>query len=364
MTLHEKRYQVFISSSFEDLKEERRAVQDVIINTGDFPVQMESFPAADEDQFEFIKSLIDRCDYYVLVIAGRYSTVVEDGMSYTEKEYRYAVSKGVPILVMVHDKRGSISHDKSEKTEEGSERLERFIEEASKGRLRKNWDTTDSLKLAVREALDHAKATKPRVGWVRGDQVPSREILEELNDVRKESARLRDRLGDSAINLRLPEIPSIEELLEIDLVPNTSNSSASLSSYATIRCSWIAVFPLFLNNMEWVQNEYFGHISYFVQEEDSCVKIGSALAAEVSKIDTDKRFKIKNITLKKLSSYFIECGFMRRPGEEEPFTDIAEKIARRQMVAIKPVANFEVVTGDLTAMMQELDLLSGDLIPF
>jgi len=127
MALQAKRYQVFISSTFEDLKEERRAVQDVIISTGDFPVQMESFPAADEDQFEFIKSLIDHCDYYVLIIAGRYGTVAEDGMSYTEKEYRYAVSKGVPVLVMIHNNRGSIAADKSEKTEESKEYLEHFI---------------------------------------------------------------------------------------------------------------------------------------------------------------------------------------------------------------------------------------------
>jgi hypothetical protein len=96
--MHEKRYSIFISSTYEDLKVERLAVQDVVISAGDFPVQMESFPAADEDQFEFIKSLIDKCDYYVLIVAGRYGTLAEDGMSYTEKEYRYAASKGITVL--------------------------------------------------------------------------------------------------------------------------------------------------------------------------------------------------------------------------------------------------------------------------
>lgn len=72
--VHDKRYQVLISLTFRDLREERRAVQDVIISTGDFPVQMESFPSADEDQFDFIKSLIDKGDYYVHIIAGRYGS--------------------------------------------------------------------------------------------------------------------------------------------------------------------------------------------------------------------------------------------------------------------------------------------------
>lgn len=104
-----KRYQVFISSTYEDLVSERRGVQDVVISNGDFPVQMESFPAADEDQFEFIKTLIDQCDYYILIIAGRYGNVAEDGISYTHKEFRYAASKGIPILVMVHADRSKIS---------------------------------------------------------------------------------------------------------------------------------------------------------------------------------------------------------------------------------------------------------------
>jgi len=51
---------------------------------------MEAFPAADEEQFEFIKRLIDQTDYYVLLLGGRYGTISPDGYSYTEKEYRYA----------------------------------------------------------------------------------------------------------------------------------------------------------------------------------------------------------------------------------------------------------------------------------
>ena len=171
--MHNKRYSVFISSTFEDLKEERQAVQDVLISAGDFPVQMESFPAADENQFAFIKTLIDKCDYYVLIIGGRYGTPADDGMSYTEKEYRYAVSVGVPVLVMLHGDRGSIPANKSEDSPAGKARLSDFAAEAQTTRIRKTWTTRDGLKLAVREALDHAKATKPSIGWVRGDTLTS-----------------------------------------------------------------------------------------------------------------------------------------------------------------------------------------------
>ncbi|QLQ19617.1 MAG: DUF4062 domain-containing protein [Exiguobacterium profundum] len=64
-----KKFQVFISSTYEDLIEERKSVEETIIRSGDIPVGMEAFPAADDEQFEFIKTIIDACDYYVLIIA-------------------------------------------------------------------------------------------------------------------------------------------------------------------------------------------------------------------------------------------------------------------------------------------------------
>lgn len=52
----EKKYQVFISSTYEDLKEERKKVQDTILSMNQFPVGMEIFSAADEEQWEKSKS--------------------------------------------------------------------------------------------------------------------------------------------------------------------------------------------------------------------------------------------------------------------------------------------------------------------
>jgi Domain of unknown function (DUF4062) len=116
-----------------------------VISAGDFPVQMESFPAADEDQFEFIKALIDKCDYYVLIVAGRYGHPADNGMSYTEKEYRYAVSRGIPVLVMLHGDSDNIPAKKSEDSVEGKNRLAAFVAEVQTNRLRKTWTTPDAL---------------------------------------------------------------------------------------------------------------------------------------------------------------------------------------------------------------------------
>ena len=89
----DKRYQVFISSTYSDLKEERSRVMKSIMDMDCIPAGMELFPAVDEEQFEFIKRIIDDSDYYILIIGGRYGSMTENGISYTEMEFDYAMSK-------------------------------------------------------------------------------------------------------------------------------------------------------------------------------------------------------------------------------------------------------------------------------
>src|SRR4051794_35054859 len=100
--MQDKRYQVFVSSTYIDLKEERRAVTEAIMEMDHFPAGMELFPAFDEEQFSFIKKIIDDSDYYILIVGGRYGSVDENGISYTEKEFDYAVSQGIKVIVLIH----------------------------------------------------------------------------------------------------------------------------------------------------------------------------------------------------------------------------------------------------------------------
>ncbi|WP_339761026.1 DUF4062 domain-containing protein [uncultured Sulfitobacter sp.] len=203
--MSDKKFQVFISSTYEDLKDERKAVEQTIIRAGDFPVGMEAFPAADEEQFEFIKTVISQCDYYILLIAGRYGSLASDGKSYTEKEYAYTVEIGVPVLVMLRDDRGDLPVSRTETNAESRDKLEQFIQTASTGRVRKGWTSIDGLKLAVREALDHAKATKQRPGWIRGDQSSSTDTLEKLVSLQEQNEKLKQALQDALPANILPE---------------------------------------------------------------------------------------------------------------------------------------------------------------
>nr|VFK57841.1 MAG: protein of unknown function (DUF4062) [Candidatus Kentron sp. TUN]VFK66801.1 MAG: protein of unknown function (DUF4062) [Candidatus Kentron sp. TUN] len=82
------KYQIFVSSTYEDLKPERDQVIKAVLEMGHIPVGMEMFSAGDEQQWDVIKKQIDQSDYYVVLIAHRCGSM-DGSISYTEKEYDY-----------------------------------------------------------------------------------------------------------------------------------------------------------------------------------------------------------------------------------------------------------------------------------
>lgn len=205
--LDEKRYQVFVSSTFTDLKEERDKVLQAILELRAFPAGMELFPAADEEQFDFIKREIDSSDYYVVIIGGRYGSVAPDGLSYTEKEYDYARATGKPVLAFIVQDLGKLIADRVEKSEQLRDKLRLFTEKAKSGKLVKFFSNPDELKAAVLISLPSQFNLRPMRGWVRAGQA-SREILEKVTtlqerviDLEAENAQLRAAQQDSSAQL-------------------------------------------------------------------------------------------------------------------------------------------------------------------
>src|SRR5215213_4894298 len=124
----DKRYQVFVSSTFKDLQEERQEVMQALLEQDCIPSGMELFPAANEDQWSLIKSVIDDCDYYIVIVGGRYGSLGSQGLSYTEMEYRYAVERGKPVIAFLHKSPGDLPANKTEESTEGRQKLSEFRE--------------------------------------------------------------------------------------------------------------------------------------------------------------------------------------------------------------------------------------------
>lgn len=192
-----KKYQIFISSTYEDLKEERRKVQDTILSMYQFPVGMEMFSAADEEQWEIIQETIDSSDYYVLIIGYRYGSVIEvgkdAGISYTQKEFRYAVSQGIPILAfLVDEKNVAVIPDKMEQVANKKNKLEAFKKEVMKGRVVEWWISKDDLANKVMNSLNKQINRGKRPGWIRADILNLEETQNGILELNREIRKLRE----------------------------------------------------------------------------------------------------------------------------------------------------------------------------
>lgn len=188
----DKRYQVFVSSTYADLKDERSKVIQTLMEMDCIPAGMELFPAMDEEQFEFIKKIIDDCDYYLLILGARYGSIAEeDGLSFTEKEFRYAKEKGMKIIALVHGEPDQLPVAKTDKNPDLYKKLVAFRNDVCTNRLVKFWHS--SIELPGLVALNLPKTIKayPAIGWIRGDGVTSNKALTELLSLKQENEELR-----------------------------------------------------------------------------------------------------------------------------------------------------------------------------
>jgi hypothetical protein len=101
---------------------------------------------------------------------------------------------------------------KSELDATSRQKLQEFREEVSKGRLVKFWNSASELPGLVALSLSRTIKTYPAVGWVRANQMPTTELLSEINDLRKRNAELESEVRA----LRGKQLINIENLASFD----------------------------------------------------------------------------------------------------------------------------------------------------
>ena len=109
--MNQVKYQIFVSSTYNDLVGARDKVANTILSLYHFPIGMEMFSADDDEQWDVIKETIDFSDYYILILGHRYGSETKEGISYTEKEFEYAKEKDVPILSFIRDRKAPTTPD-------------------------------------------------------------------------------------------------------------------------------------------------------------------------------------------------------------------------------------------------------------
>jgi hypothetical protein len=266
----EKRYQVFISSTFDDLKIERQNVLKAILELDNMPAGMELFPATDSDAWGLIKDVIDASDYYILVIGGRYGSLDSTGISYTEKEYEYAIEKHKPIIPLLHKKPDNLPRGKTETDEEAWKKLTCFRKKVEAAHTCVYWENPDELKSLLIVGLTKTIKTKPAIGWVRADRITSEDTLKEILELRKRNQELENLIKSETFT-----------------APKGTENLIQGEDTLEVHCSFVAKIPDIKN--------YFGYreVNYTGKMYVTWNKIWAAISPSL--INEASSFEIKTV---------------------------------------------------------------------
>jgi hypothetical protein len=197
-----KRLQVFVSSTFSDLREERQAAVEAILSAGHIPAGMELFSAGDESQMEVIKQWIDESDVYLLILGGRYGSIdPRSGKSYTQLEYEYALRESKLLFACVIKdaalearvrKHGMEMLDKHRKEWDA-------FRELVQSKIVEFWEDSKDIRIAIANKLGQLSRREDLVGWVRAHQEANLPALSnEIARLSKENADLRSQLSTNS----------------------------------------------------------------------------------------------------------------------------------------------------------------------
>jgi len=242
----DRRYQVFISSTFTDLVDERREVMQALLEMDCLPAGMELFPAANEDQWTLIKGVIEQSDYYLVILGGRYGSVTAEGISYTEKEYDYAVERGIPVMGFVPADADGIPVGKTDKNEAAAEKLAEFRAKVQR-RMTKDWKNADDLGSKVTRGLLHLIKTHPRPGWVRGDQAMTPETRAQIAELRAKIAEFEKEEAESSAASPVGMDESFahgQEQVEVVLTHKGRDSFRTLAEEGKLAYTWDEIMEI------------------------------------------------------------------------------------------------------------------------
>jgi hypothetical protein len=187
-----RKYHIFISSTPDDLKNERIALTRLIWEMGHIPVCLDDFDITNEDDRRVIKRLIGDCDYFLALTAHKYGPVV-DGSSGTEMEYACAIKLGIPVLGLIIGEKARWKESKWEQDAALVSALDDY-----KRRLQAHphifWTNGQDLKQKAREILAQEMFLNTRNGWTVGDALAGPPAINVMSRLIAENEDLKRQL--------------------------------------------------------------------------------------------------------------------------------------------------------------------------
>ena len=201
-----KKLQLFISSTYEDMKIERQAAVAAILAAGHIPAGMELFTAGDKSQIETIRNCIYESDVFMLILGGRYGSIEpESQKSYIHLEYELAESLKKPLFAIIMDENALEEKVRREgiaiveRAQFG--KYENFRDKVKSKMVRFFRDEKD-IRLAILEKLNEISNLPNLSGWIRAEEA---DVLKEQNDLLNNRIKDYDK-GEFILGLHFEEL--------------------------------------------------------------------------------------------------------------------------------------------------------------
>jgi hypothetical protein len=188
------KYHIFIGSTLDDLKSERKELPRIVMELGHIPVMADHLELDSRNAQMLLQKTIEECDYFIALVAHKYQKN-DETVNPLLAEYSIAVKKGIPVLALIIDDKARWKPVKKETDIALIRKLNNLKAKLRDGAF-ETWQTTPDLCQKAQTLLAQEFTVNPQPGWVREDRAIDPSVANELSRLCSENSFLRRHYGN------------------------------------------------------------------------------------------------------------------------------------------------------------------------
>jgi len=197
------KYHIFVGSTLDDLKNERKEISRIIMELGHVPVMADYLDGDARNNQKLLQKIIEECDYFIALAANKYSA--PDGeVTPLVTQCSIAAKKGIPVLALIIDEKARSKPAKKEKDPALIGKLDELKAKLREGPY-ETWTNIPDLCQKAQTLLLQEININPQPGWVRAEKLIDPIVANELSRLSSENDALRRqvKIDDSALVSKL-----------------------------------------------------------------------------------------------------------------------------------------------------------------
>jgi len=188
------KYHIFIGSTLDDLKSERKELPRIVMELGHIPVMADHIDAEARNAQMLLQKTIEECDYFIALVAHKYQKS-DDAVNPLAAEYSIAAKKGIPVLALIIDDKARWKPAKKETDIAIIRKLNNLKTKLREGPF-ETWLNTPDLCQKAQTLLAQEFTVNPQPGWIREDRTIDPSVANELSRLCSENSFLRRHYGN------------------------------------------------------------------------------------------------------------------------------------------------------------------------